>query len=77
MTRIVVREFLRRSGGDDLTAAVATFRSKIDNQVAALDHFEVVLNDHHGVASIDQALQDADQFGHISKCSPVVGSSRM
>jgi hypothetical protein len=45
--------------------------------VGRLDHVEVVLDHHHRVAGVDQALQHQQQRRMSSKWRPVVGSSRM
>ena len=45
--------------------------------IGALDNVEVMLDDEDGVARIHESLQDDEQLTTSSKCSPVVGSSRM
>jgi hypothetical protein len=39
---LLLDDFLRRAGGDDLAAAVAAFRAEVDDPVGGLDHFEIV-----------------------------------
>jgi hypothetical protein len=43
----------RRPGEDDLAAVPAALRAQVDDPVRLLDHREVVLDDHHGVAAAD------------------------
>ena len=43
-----------RSLRDDLAAAVAAFGTKIGDPIRRLDDFEVVLDDDHRVALVDQ-----------------------
>ena len=47
-----LRDLLGRSRRDDLTAAVATFRSEIDHPICCLDHVEVVLDHDDRVAVV-------------------------
>ena len=68
---------LGRAGGNDLAAAVAAFRAEVDDPVGGLDDFQIVLDDDHCVAALHQLVQHLEELGHVWKCSPVVGSSRM
>src|SRR6266446_6367554 len=54
-----------RSLGDDAPAAFTAFGAEINNPVSLFDHVEMVLNDEHGVAEIDEALQDVEKFSHV------------
>src|SRR5205085_2238810 len=56
--------------GDDLTATVATLRTKIDDPIRSLDDFEVMLDHHHGVTLIDQLVQHLEQFCDVVKMQP-------
>jgi hypothetical protein len=49
------------AGRDDLAAAVAAFGTDVDDPVGGLDHFEIVLDHHHGVALLDQLVQHLTQ----------------
>src|SRR6266481_3410344 len=51
--------------GDDAAAAFAAFGTEVDNPIGLLDDVEVVLDDEHGVAKIDEALQDVEEFSNI------------
>ena len=63
---------------DDFAAFVAAFRPEIDDPVGALDHLEVVLDHDDRIARFDQPLKKpARSIATSSKCSPVVGSSKM
>jgi hypothetical protein len=46
----------------------AAFRAEVDDPVGFGHHVEVVLDHHHRVAAVDQAVQHADQLfdvGHV------------
>ncbi len=58
-------DFFRRADGDDAAAAVAGFGTQVDDPVGLLDDVQVVLDQDHGVAQVDQAVQDLQQFGQI------------
>jgi hypothetical protein len=73
----VLGDFFRRTGGDNLATAAAAFRAQVHDPVGGFDDIEVVLDDHHGVAVIAQAMEHLQQLRMSSKCRPVVGSSRM
>src|SRR6185436_17972397 len=51
---------LGRPFGDELPARVPALRAEVQDPVGTLDHVEVVLDDEHGVARIDQALEHAE-----------------
>src|SRR5688572_8832460 len=46
---------------DHRAAAVAALGPEVDDPVGGLDHVEVVLDDQHGVALVDEPLQDVQQ----------------
>src|SRR5699024_5285151 len=56
-----------RAGGNDLPAAVAAFGAQVNNPVSRLDHVQVVLDDHHRVALIAQAVQHLEQHSDVVK----------
>ena len=68
-------DLLRGALGDDQAAAGAALRAHVDDPVGGLDDVEVVLDDDHRVALVDQALQHPSSLRMSSKCRPVVGSS--
>jgi hypothetical protein len=55
-------DLLRRALGDDPPAAVATLRSEVDDPVGGLDDVEVVFDDQHGVAAIDEPMEDLEEL---------------
>src|SRR6267378_930563 len=50
---------------DDAAAAFAAFGAEVDDPVGLFDDVEVVLDDEHGVAEIDEALQDVEQLSNV------------
>src|SRR5882724_2489966 len=54
-------DFFRRASGEQIAAASAAVRAKVEEMVAGFEHVEVVLDDDHRVAAIDKALQDAEE----------------
>src|SRR5216683_2024692 len=51
--------------GDDAAAALAALGAKINDPIGLLDDVEMVLDDKHGIAEIDEALQDVEKFSHV------------
>src|SRR6195256_4895696 len=51
-----------RAPGDDFAAAVAAFGAEVDDPVGGFYHFEIVLDDHDGVALRYQLVQHFQQF---------------
>src|SRR5437879_11617232 len=56
---------LGRTLGDDAAAAFAAFGAEVDNPVGLLDDVEVVLDDQHGVAEVDEPLQNVEKFSYV------------
>src|SRR5205807_3514095 len=56
---------LGRTFGDDLAALLAALGPEVDDVVGRLDHVEVVLDDQHGVAGVDQPVEHAEELLHI------------
>src|SRR5438552_3647224 len=68
LTRIrllYIRHVFRSSGGDDIAPAQSSLRSQIDNPVGGLDDVQVVLNDEHGVATVNEAVEHAHKHPHV------------
>ena len=65
MTVIHLREFLGGARRDDLPTPVAALRPEIEDQVGALDHFEVVLDDHQGVPRVGESLKHVEQLPDV------------
>ncbi len=55
----VLDQFLRRAGLNHISPGVASFRAEIDDPVRRLQDIEVVLDDQHAGAGIDQLVGDA------------------
>ena len=53
----------RRACDDDFAAAVAAFRSQVDDPVRRLDH-------NHGVASVPQPVQDLQELLDVVEVQP-------
>src|SRR5205823_5140954 len=54
-----------RALGDDAAAALAAFRAEVDDPVGLFDDVEMVLDDEHGVAKIDQALKYIEELSNV------------
>src|SRR5688500_13647849 len=54
-------------------AAVAALGAEVDDPVGRLDDVEVVLDDEHGVALVDQALEDREQSADVLEVEPGAG----
>src|SRR5882724_6787318 len=51
--------------GDDAAAAFAAFGAEVDDPIGLLDDVKVVLDDEHGVAEIDETLQDGEKLSNV------------
>src|SRR5436190_8739087 len=58
-------DFLGRATCDHLATAAATFGAHVDDMVGHFDDVQVMLDDQHGVAVIDQAVEHMDQLFNI------------
>ena len=68
LPRVALRvggDLLGRADGDDVAAGVAAFGAEVDDPVGGLDHFEIVLDDDHRVALVDQLMQHLEQLRYI------------
>ena len=54
-------------GDDDISALVAGLRPHVDHPVGRLDHVEIVLDDHHRVAQLDEPVEHVQQLGQVVK----------
>lgn len=50
--------FVRRTLCYDFTAAIPTFRSKVEDPIGIPDDVEIMFNDEHGVSGIHEAIQN-------------------
>ena len=55
-------DVLRRPRRDHLAARLAALGAEVDEPVGLLDHVQVVLDDEHGVARVDEPLQHLEQL---------------
>src|SRR5690606_15940419 len=55
-------DLLRGAGGDDHAAAGAALGAEVHDPVRGLDHVEVVLDHHHGVAVVGEAVEYGEQL---------------
>ena len=53
-------DLLRRSGGNDGTAAVSPLRAKVNEIIRCFDHIQIVLDDKHCITQIHKLLQYLD-----------------
>ena len=51
---------------DHGTAAVAAFRSHINDIVCGLDHIQIMLDDNYRIAAVCQSVEDFHQLMHLS-----------
>src|SRR5215469_3480096 len=58
-------DVFRGAGRDDAAAGVATFRTQVDDPVGGLDDFEIVLDDEHRVAGLDQCMQHIKELAYV------------
>ena len=63
--RLACGDFLGRSRGHDAAAAAAALRARDRYVVGRLDHVEVVLDDDHRVALIDELVQHVEQLARV------------
>ena len=56
-----------RAGDHDLPSPISAFRPEVDDPVGGLDHVEVVLDDDHRVARVDQAVENLEQLLDVGK----------
>ena len=72
--RPVVRcNVLGCAGCNNLTAAVATFGSKVDDPVSGFDDIEIVLNDNDSIPFVAKAMQNCEQLFDIVKVQTCCG----
>ena len=67
---LLAHDVLGRARGDDFAAGVAAFGAEVDDPVGGLDHFEIVLDDDHGIALVGQFVQHVEQFRHVVEMQP-------
>ena len=51
-------DVFRRAGGNDLPAAGAALGSQVNEPVSGFDDIQIVLDDHHRIATISEPVQN-------------------
>ena len=59
-----------RADGHEVAAFFARLGAHVDHPVGRLDDVQVVLDDHHRVAQIDQAIEHVQQLGQVVEVQP-------
>ena len=59
-----------RAGSNDVAAVLARLRPKVDHPVGGLDNVQIVLDDHHRVAEVYQAVEHVEQLGQVVEVQP-------
>src|SRR5215471_21567806 len=60
-------DLLRRSYRDDVTSGVPAFGAEIDDPVGRLDDVQIMLDDQHGTACLDQTFKSRKQLVDVVK----------
>ena len=63
-------DVLRRAFGHDAAALGAGLGADLENPVGGFEHVEVVLDDDHAVAALDELLQHVEQAPHVVPVQP-------
>src|SRR6185369_6603340 len=67
--------------GNDLTAGIAAFGTKVENPIGSLDDIQIVFNDQQCVARSAELEEDLQKLGHVVKvqagCGLVENIKRM
>lgn len=61
----VLSEVFWGAGGDDLAAVLTAFGAHVDNPISGFDDVEVMLDDNHGVAAVDEFAEDFEQTADV------------
>src|SRR5579885_1520406 len=61
------RDCFRRSGGDDLAAAISAFGAKINDPVGRLDDLKVVFDDDDRAPCINETAKGCQEFADVIK----------
>ena len=61
----VFRDLFRRAFGDHFAAFHAAFGAEVEDPVGGLDHVQIVFDHDHGVALLDERVEDFEEFAHI------------
>ena len=64
------RDVFRSSGNHNLAAGVSTVGSEIDHVIGGLDHIEMVFDQKHRMAGIDETIQRVQQTLDVGEMQP-------
>ena len=70
MTFATSGDLLGRASRDNSPALVAGVGAEVDDPIGRLHHVEVVLDDQHRVAGIDEPLKHLEQHAHVVEVQP-------
>ena len=59
------RHLFRRAFGNNIAAAIAAFRAKIDNPIGGFDHIHIMFDHNDTITLLDEFLQNLQQLGNI------------
>ena len=59
-----------RAGGDNLAAVGASFGAEIDNPIGRFHHVQIVFDDDHRIAPVDELIQHQQQLSHVVEMQP-------
>src|SRR5262245_44781006 len=68
--RGLTRHRFRRAGGEHAAALLAPLGTEIDDPIGGFDHVQVVLDDHHGIALLDEPVQHLQQLLDVGEVQP-------
>ena len=54
-----------RADGDDMAAPFARLGAHVDDPIGRLNDVQIVLDDHHRVAQLDQPIEHVQQLGQV------------
>ncbi len=58
------------AAGHDKAPLIPPFGSQVDDPIGGLDHLKVVLDHHHGVAGIREAMEDLEELPNVVEVQP-------
>ncbi|MCH7897621.1 MAG: hypothetical protein IH782_12160, partial [candidate division NC10 bacterium] len=58
------------AAGHDESPLIPPFGSQVDDPIGGLDHLEVMLDHHHGVAGIREAMEDLEELPNVVEVQP-------
>ena len=64
---LILRHFLRRSGGDHGSSAVTALGAHVDDLIRLLDHIQIMLDHNHRISAFRQPLQNIQKLLYICK----------